>query len=205
MHKIQLKETRQIGRVLDKQSKFRGWSGMIGVCNSIFPLENLRYAIILVQKRKSSDSKNVVIPDKKIVFPFFSQKVPVYFITPRQKFSFLLFHHSSSAPDQNENTRFCKNEWVLEINVMWIGFYYSASCDSLTGAETGWRRLNPYRKRKEKRNERNKEKNLSRSFFHCDWTRKGAPECLSIPLSSPRVTRLFSCLNSDGGQRWENL
>lgn len=47
---------------------------MIGVCNSIFPLENLRYAIILVQKRKSSHSKNVVIPDKKIVFPFFSQK-----------------------------------------------------------------------------------------------------------------------------------
>lgn len=74
---------------------------MIGVCNSIFPLENLRYAIILVQKRKSSDSKNVVIPDKKIVFPFFSQKgsrifhyskakifffhIPSFLFSPRSK------------------------------------------------------------------------------------------------------------------------
>ena len=181
MHKIQLKETRQIGRVLDKQSKFRGWSGMIGVCNSIFPLENLRYAIILVQKRKSSHSKNVVIPDKKSFFHFSPKKVPVYFITPRQKFSFFIFHHSSSAPDQNENTRFCKNEWVLEINVMWIGFYYSASCDSLTGAKTGWRRLNPYRKKKEKRNERNKEKNLSRSFFSLWLDKKRCPRMLIDP------------------------
>lgn len=47
---------------------------MIGVCYSIFPLENLRYAIILVQKGKSSHSKNVVIPDKKNRFSIFLPK-----------------------------------------------------------------------------------------------------------------------------------
>ena len=116
MHKIQLKETRQIGRVLDKQSKFRGWSGMIGVCNSIFPLENLRYAIILIQKRKSSHSKNVVIPDKKIVFPFFSQKdsrifhyskakifffhIPSFLFSPRSKWEYRVLQEWVSAWDK---------------------------------------------------------------------------------------------------------
>ena len=116
MHKIQLKETRQTGRVLDKQSKFRGWSGMIGVCNSISPLENLRYAIILVQKRKSSHSKNVVIPDKKIVFPFFSQKgsrifhyskakifffhIPSFLFSPRSKWEYKVLQEWVSAWDK---------------------------------------------------------------------------------------------------------
>ena len=116
MPKIQLKETRQIGRVLDKQWKFRGWSGIIGVCNSIFPLENLRYAIILVQKGKSSHSKNVVIPDKKIVFPFFSQKgsrifhyskakiffiiIPSFLFSPRSKWEYKVLQEWVSAWDK---------------------------------------------------------------------------------------------------------
>ena len=57
---------------------------------------------------------------------------------------------------------------------------------------------------KKKRRETKQKKIFQDLFFHCDdWTRKGVPECLSIPLSSPRVARLVSCMhvNSDGGQR----
>ena len=131
----------------------------------LFPLQKFRYSIIPVQKRKSSHSKNVVIPDKKIVFPFFLPKGSRIFHYSKAKIFFFIFRHSSSAPDQNENTRFCKNEWVLEINVMWIGFYYSASLrfSDRSGNRLKSRRLNPYHKKKEKRNKRNKEKNLSRS------------------------------------------
>ena len=138
---------------------------------------------------------------KKSFFHFSFQKGSVYFITPGQKFSFFIFHYSSSASDQNENTRFCKIEWseCLVFNIQLL-------CDSLTGAETGWRRPNPYTvpTAKKKRRETKQKKIFQDLFFHCDdWTRKGVPECLSIPLSSPRVARLVSCMhvNSDGGQR----
>ena len=127
MQKIQLKETVQIGRVLDKQSKFGRWSGIMGVRNS-FPPTKVSLFHFSSPKKKIKPFEKCSYPGQKNRFPLFPpKKVPVYFITPRQKFSFFIFHHSSSAPDQNGNTRFCKNEWVLEINVMWIGFYYSAS------------------------------------------------------------------------------
>lgn len=196
MQKIRLKETVQIGRVLDKQSKFGRWSGIMGVRNS-FPLTKVSLFHFSSPKKKIKPFEKCSYPGQKNRFPIFPpKKVAVYFITPRQKFSFFIFHHSSSALDQNGNTRFCKNEWVLEINVMWIGFY-SFSFFAILWQERKQAEgdsINPYRKKKKKRNERSKEKNLSRSFFHCDWARKGVPECLSIPLSLPRVTRLFSCM-----------
>ena len=128
MHKIQLKETRQIGRVLDQQSKFGGWSGIMGVRNSIFPPWKSSLRHYSSPKKKINPFEKCTYPGQKNRFSIFPpKKVPVNFIAPRQKFSFFIFHHSPSAPDENENTRLCKNEWVLEINVMWIGFYYSAS------------------------------------------------------------------------------
>lgn len=67
---------------------------MIGVCNSIFPLENLRYAIILVQKTKSSHSKNVVIPDKKNRFSIFLPKRFPYISFTRLQGKNFLFSYS---------------------------------------------------------------------------------------------------------------
>ena len=178
----------------------------MGVRNSIFPPWKSSLRHYSSPKKKINPFEKCTYPGQKNRFSIFPpKKVPVNFIAPRQKFPFFIFHHSPSAPDENENTRLCKNEWVLEINVMWIGFYYSASCHSLTGAETGWRRLNPYRKKKEKRNERNNEENLPRSFFIVTGQEK-------VPQNAYRSRFVHSALpdsslacKRDGGQRWENF
>lgn len=105
MQKIQLKETMQIGRVLDKQSKFGKWSGIMGVRNSIFPLQKFRYSIIPVQKRKIKPFEKCSYPgQKKSFFHFSSQKgsrrfhyskakifffhIPLFLFSPRSKWKY---------------------------------------------------------------------------------------------------------------------
>ena len=143
---------------------------------------------------------------KKSFFHFSSQKGSRKFHCSKAKISF--FHIPSFPFSPRWKWKYkALQEWVSAWDKRHVNWFFTIQLlsDSLTGAETGWRRLNPYRKKKEKRNERNNEENLPRSFFIATGQEK-------VPQNAYRSRFVHSALpdsslacKRDGGQRWENF